>query len=143
MPPVNMPQAVRPQEPSEYGGSSMPGFSQQPVAGIYPDDDDMTANPATVPMPTSYGPSSPPEPPVFPGFSRFNDGLKCEQCGAEFTDAEGLKEGDDCPKCAGGDPTKPSGSTRYRSNRVLFKGIEAIIALAVGGVSWLVKKMVG
>lgn len=92
-------------------------------------------------MNTGIGGPPPFEPPAFqmpeiPGFSRFNDILKCDNCGTEFTAAAGLKEGDDCPKC--------SGSNRsYRSNRGVVRGAVAIIALAVGGVGWVIRKIKG
>ena len=75
-----------------------------------------------------------------PGFSRFNEGLKCEHCGAEFTEADGLKEGDECPKCSGGES---SGGTHFRSTRGVFRGIAAVVALAVGAIGWIAKKVMG
>jgi hypothetical protein len=58
---------------------------------------------------------------------------KCDNCGAEFTAADGIKEGDDCPKCSGG----------YRFSRGSVRGIVGLIALVLAGIGWMIKKVTG
>lgn len=89
-------------------------------------------------MPPSAGP---------PGFSQgprgmapFGDILKCENCGAEFAAGSGVSEGDDCPKCSGGSSTTISG---IRMGRGVVKGVICLVALAAGGIGWIVKKSTG
>jgi len=118
------------------GGSSAPGYNPGSGGpGAFPG---MGASSNMSPPPsTAY---APPEMPNRPGFRRFNDILTCENCGAEFSDADGLKEGDACPKCSGGDS---SDGTSFGSTRGLIKGIVAIVALAVGAIGWIAKKAIG
>lgn len=163
MPPSSMP-------PSDPGfspgmgrpGSMMPPGSTMPPGGTgFPGMDNSSGSSSSLPgyNPGSGGPEAfqgagappnmlpppsasytPPEMPRMPGFSRFEDVLKCDDCGAEFTEADGLKEGDACPKCSGG---SSSGGTHFRSTRGVFRGIAAIIALAVGAIGWIAKKVMG
>ena len=118
------------------GGSSAPGYNPGSGGpGAFPG-----AGPSSNMAPPPSTAYAPLEMPDRPGFRRFNDILTCENCGAEFTDADGLKEGDACPKCSGG---ASSGGTSFRSTRGLIKGVVAIVALAVGAIGWITKKVMG
>jgi len=59
---------------------------------------------------------------------------QCEDCGAEFTEADGVKEGDTCPKCPW-----------YK--RVRMRNVGRLIGfgvfLAVGAISFVVRKLRG
>lgn len=71
--------------------------------------------------------------PEIPAAPMFEMVYKCDNCGAEFTSSDGLKDGDACPKCSGG----------FRLGRGAVKGVVFLIALAVGGVGWVAKKVMG
>jgi DNA-directed RNA polymerase subunit RPC12/RpoP len=60
---------------------------------------------------------------------------KCDNCGAEFSEADGVKTGDACPKCSGGSNFRLRGGT--------VRGLVALAALAAGGIGWAVKKASG
>lgn len=129
--------------------SPAPGSNQMPAAGPNfdgPPDDAFPgmSGPPQFPQPTiperrlpDPPQFTPPPMPDLPGFSRNNDVLTCENCGAEFTEADGLKEGDDCPKCSGG------GGFRFRSTRGLVKGVAFLAMLVIGAVGWVIKKFTG
>ena len=96
-------------------------------------------------MPGAF--SSPSGPPAFepPGSSGPPMGmdqeiLKCEDCGAEFTAGSGLTEGDQCPKCSGGSSFS---RINFRAGRGIVKIVIFVIALAAGGIGWIVKKASG
>ena len=59
---------------------------------------------------------------------------KCEDCGAEFTEADGVKEGDSCPKCPW-----------YKRLRMRNVGrlIGFAVFLAIGGISFVARKLRG
>lgn len=146
-PNMGQPGSMTPPGPSMPGGSGFPGMdgSDDSTAPGYnpgsggPGSFPGAGGPSNISPPPSMS-YTPPEMPKLPGFSRFNDILTCENCGAEFTDADGLKEGDPCPKCSGDDS---SGGTSFRATRGLVKGVVAIIALAVGAIGWVTKKVMG
>jgi hypothetical protein len=117
------------------GGSSFPQEQPQFPSSQFP--------PPTFPEPQFSEPSfpqvSPPElPPTDFAVPQFEFVMKCDQCGSEFTEADGVKVGDSCPKCSSG-----AGGFRMGSARGLFKGIGFLIAVVVGVVGWVIKKMNG
>ncbi len=65
----------------------------------------------------------------------FENVYKCDNCGAEFSDADGVKIGDACPKCSGGS------SFRLRGGAV--RGLVALAALGAAGIGWVIKKATG
>ncbi|MFO0978687.1 MAG: hypothetical protein U0996_19930 [Planctomycetaceae bacterium] len=131
-------------------GASQPGFSSAP--GMTPG-----MGPGMMPGGTGFEPGvgGPPEqpamaepaqfqPPQFqpPEFQPpaaampvFENVYKCDNCGAEFSDADGVKIGDACPKCSGGS------SFRLRGGAV--RGLVALAALGAAGIGWVIKKATG
>lgn len=59
---------------------------------------------------------------------------KCEDCGAEFTEADGVKEGDTCPRCPW-----------YKRLRMRNVGrlVGFAVFLAIGGISFVARKLRG
>ena len=60
----------------------------------------------------------------------------CDYCGAEFSESDGIKEGDPCPSCNGG-----GGSGGSFSFRGALKAIIAVVALAVSGIGFVIRKL--
>ena len=59
----------------------------------------------------------------------------CDNCGAEFSESDGIKEGDPCPKCSGG------GGGASFSARGIVKVVIGLVALAVSGIGFVIRKM--
>lgn len=140
------------------GGASQPGFSGAP--GMMPgafNEMNPSGAPGSMPggtgfepgmsappgMPQSSAPDfSPPQfnppqfnPPPSPAMPTFEYVYKCDNCGAEFSEADGVKTGDACPKCSGG--------SNFRLRGGSVRGLVALAALAAGGIGWAVKKASG
>jgi hypothetical protein len=130
--------------PPQFPDSSMPGGGG---SGSFPQQQPQFPQ-SQFPEPSFPEPQFPE--PNFPEFTppempqtnfevpQFGFVMKCDQCGTEFTEADGVKVGDSCPKCSSG-----GGGFHMRSTRGLFKGIGFLIAVVVGAVGWVIKKMNG
>jgi hypothetical protein len=121
--------------PGTVGGGPADALSNSsaggPRMGIGPGPESFGGPPA------SFG--GPPESPI-PGMpSGSSLGLseyvyKCSECGAEFSYTDGVKEGDDCPKC----------SQSWRLNgRGIVRLLGFVVFLAIGGISFVVRKIRG
>jgi len=136
----------RPEIPSEPQAPAFPGPG---AAGGGPPDAFSNSSPAgpgigSGPGPASFGgpPAASGGPPAsgIPGmptgseFNAFEYGYKCEECGAEFSKTDGVKEGDDCPKC--------SGSWRL-NGRGIVRLLGFAVFLVIGGISFVVRKIRG
>ncbi|MFM7056158.1 MAG: FmdB family zinc ribbon protein [Planctomycetota bacterium] len=103
------------------GGFGPPG---QPGAGFGPAGGPPAINPGD-------GIPSGPDGEPMGGFEYI---YRCEDCGAEFTEADGVKEGDTCPKCPW-----------YK--RVRMRNVGRLIGfaacLAIGAISFIVRKIRG
>lgn len=147
MPPgMNMPPAMS-GSPGQFPATSMPPqFPDSSIpggggSGSFPQQQPQFPEPS-FPEPQIPEPSFPQfTPPELPqtdfAVPQFQFVMKCDQCGTEFTEADGVKVGDSCPKCSSG------GGFRFGSSRGLFKGIGFLIAVVVGAVGWVIRKMNG
>lgn len=137
---------------------SAPQTAGSPLGSPNPDAPPAESSDSGLGMPPSGGPGfRPPTPPTAqfgpPGAPPVNnpgsgipagpntaatDDLEwiyqCEDCGAEFTEADGVKEGDTCPRCPW-----------YKRLRMRNVGrlIGFAVFLAVGGISFIVRKLRG
>lgn len=121
-------------QPPEMGQGNVPGMGPGAGAGF---NSGMSGPPDT-PQMTDPGQFQPPQfnpPPAAPSVPMFENVYKCDNCGAEFTEADGVKIGDACPKCSGGS------SFRLRGGAV--RGLVALAALGAAGIGWVIKKASG
>lgn len=127
-------------QPPEMGPGNVPGNvpGMGPGAGFNPG---MSGPPDTPAMsdPGQFQPPQfqPPEfnPPPAASVPVFENVYQCDNCGAEFTEADGVKIGDACPKCSGGS------SFRLRGGAI--RGLVALAAMGAAGIGWVIKKASG
>ena len=120
-------------QPPEMGPGNVPGMGSG--AGFSPG----MAGPPDMPPAADPGQFQPPRinspPPMAPSVPVFENVYKCDNCGAEFTEADGVKIGDACPKCSGGS------SFRLRGGAI--RGLVALAAMGAAGIGWVIKKATG